>query len=82
MRVFHPPQGLCSAAEQGLSSQHPLLLGMEPLVGVGWGTRTPPVSAPPFSWSSASPAPLPLSGNSGFSRSRDDMEEDCPWDTP
>lgn len=53
--------GVClsSVAEGGLSSQHPLLLGMEPQVGVGWGSPTPPMLAPPFSWLSASPCTPP-----------------------
>lgn len=31
--------------------------------GVGWGIPASPVSAPPFSWLSASPCTLSLSGN-------------------
>ena len=56
----------------GPRSQHPLLLEVEPQVGVG---------VPNIPWLPASPCIPPPSGNSSCSKSGDCTEEGCPWDT-
>ena len=69
-----------SVVEGGLRSQPPLLLEMEPQVGVGV-PHVPRVSSSLLA-ARQSLHTLPLSGNPGCSGSGDGTGEGCPWDQP